>query len=80
MRKKEPVPMRLIKILWDFAIQMDHLIAVGRPEREVINEKKRTCHLVYFIILVDHRVKIKENKKIDKYLDLARELKKSGGT
>ena len=29
-----------------------------------------------FAILVDHRVKIKENEKGNKYLDLARELKK----
>ena len=28
-----------------------------------------------FDILMDHRVKIKESKKIDKYLDLAREKK-----
>ena len=29
-----------------------------------------------FPIATDHRVKIKEREKIDKYLDLARELKK----
>ena len=29
-----------------------------------------------FVIPVDHRVKLKENEKKDKYLDLARELKK----
>ena len=29
-----------------------------------------------FAILADYEVKIKENEKIDKYLDLARELKK----
>ena len=29
-----------------------------------------------FAIPADHRVKLKENKKMDKYLDLARELKK----
>ena len=29
-----------------------------------------------FTVLVDHRVKIKERKKIDKYLDFASELKK----
>ena len=29
-----------------------------------------------FAVPVDHRVKIKENKKRDKYLNLARELKK----
>ena len=29
-----------------------------------------------FSVQVDHRVKIKESKKIDKYLDLVRELRK----
>ena len=38
--------------------------------------KKRKYQLVDFFILADHRVRIKENKKIDKYLDLDRELKK----
>ena len=35
-----------------------------------------TCHQVVFIISVDHRVKIKENEKINKDLDFARELKR----
>ena len=29
-----------------------------------------------FAVLVDHRVKLKESEKKDKYLDLTRELKK----
>ena len=29
-----------------------------------------------FAVLADHRIKLKENEKKDKYLDLARELKK----
>ena len=29
-----------------------------------------------FVVLADHRVKIKENEKRDKFLDPARELKK----
>ena len=29
-----------------------------------------------FVILADYKVKMKESKKIDKYLDLAGELKK----
>ena len=29
-----------------------------------------------FAVPADHRVKLKENEKMDKYLDLARELKK----
>ena len=35
----------------------------------------RIFHLVNFIIPGDYRRKITENKKIEKYFDLARELK-----
>ena len=38
--------------------------------------KKRTCRIVYFAVMADHRVKLKESEKKDKYLDLAMELKK----
>ena len=38
---------------------------------------KRTCRIVDFTLPVDHRVKIKESKKRDKYLDSARELRKA---
>ena len=31
-------------------------------------QKKRTCRIVYFAILANHRVKLKENEKKDKYL------------
>ena len=47
------------------------------PEFELINKKKRTCHLLNFILWVDHRMKIKESEKINQYLDFARELKKT---
>ena len=43
----------------------------------VDEQEKRTCHLVDFVVPVFHRVKMKESEKIDKYLDLARELKSS---
>ena len=36
---------------------------------------KSTCHLIDFVVAADHEAKINENEKIDKYLDLARELK-----
>ena len=42
----------------------------------LINKKERTCQLVDFTVPADHRVKMEENEKMDKYLDLARELKK----
>ena len=64
------------KILWDFEIQTDHLIPARRPDLVLINKKKRMCHIVDFAVPADHRVKLKEIEKKDKYLDLTRELKK----
>ena len=38
--------------------------------------KKGTCKIVKFAVPADHRVKLKESEKKDKYLELSRELKK----
>ena len=38
-------------------------------------KKKRSCKIVDFAVPVDHRIKLKECEKKDKYLDLARELR-----
>ena len=48
-----------------------------RADPILINKKKRTCQLEDFDISMDHtyRGKNKESKNINKYLDLARELK-----
>ena len=61
---------------WDTT---DHLILVRWPYLEIINKKKkkRTSRIVNFAIWVDHKVKLKESEKKDKYLDLARKLKKN---
>ena len=65
------------KLLWDFNIQTDHLISARRPDLIIINKKKkRICKIVDFAVPGDHRIKLKECEKKDKYLDLARELKK----
>ena len=72
------------KLLWDFDIQTDHLISVWRPDLLVINKKEKkkrkkkrgTCKIVDFAVPTDHRIKLKESEKKDKYLDLPRELKK----
>ena len=71
------------KILWYFEIQTHHLISARQPDLEIVKKKKiktkkRTCRIVDFAISADHRVKLKETKKRDKYLDLARELKNYG--
>ena len=41
-----------------------------------MNKKKRTSKIVDFAVRADHRIKLKECEKKDKYLDLARESKK----
>ena len=66
----------LHKLLWDFNIQMDHLIPARRPDLIIINKRKRICKIDDFAVLADHRINLKESEKKDKYLDLARELKK----
>ena len=60
------------KLLWDFDIQTNNLILARRLNLVIINKKERTC----IMIPADHRIKLKESEKKDKYLDLARELKK----
>ena len=50
---------------------------LGQKTRPNNNQqKKRICKIVDFAIPADYRIKLKECKKKDKYLDLARELKK----
>ena len=68
------------KLLWDFNIQTDHSIPARRPDLIIINnnkkKKKKICKIVEFAIPADHRINLKESEKKDKYLDLARELKR----
>ena len=61
------------KLLWDFNIQTDHLIPANKKKKK---KKKRICKIVDFAVPADHRINLKESEKKDKYLDLARELKK----
>ena len=43
----------------------------------MINKKKRAFKIVDFAVPADHRIKLKECEKKDKYLDLARDLNKT---
>ena len=45
-----------------------------------LEQKKMPLYLADFGISADHRIKIKESKNIDKYLDLGIERKKNFGT
>ena len=68
------------KLVWHFDIQTDHLISIRRPDLIIIIKKKkkkkkreRICKIVNFAVPADHRIKLKECKKKDEYLNLARE-------
>ena len=62
------------KVLWDFEMRTDHRISARWPGLVIVN-KKRTCPIVDFAVPTDHRVKLKEIEKRNKYWDLAREQK-----
>ena len=66
----------MCKILWDFNVQTDHVIEARRPDMIVIDKTTRKCVIVDFAVPFDSRVSAKEQEKILKYQDLARELKK----
>ena len=52
-------------------------ISARRPDLIIINKKKRICKIVDFAVLADQRMNLKESEKKYKYLDLARESKKT---
>ena len=66
------------KLQWDFDVQTDNLISVRRLDLKwSTKKKKRIYKIVDFAVRADHRIKLNEYEKKDKYLDLARELKKT---
>ena len=67
------------KLLCDFEIKTHHLISARRPDILIVTKKKeRTCWMVDFVISTNYKWKLKESETSDKYLDLAREIKKYG--
>ena len=62
-------------LLCDFVIQTDFQTSARQPVPVIVS--KRIWRRVDFTIPADQREKIKESEKRDKYLDLARELKKT---
>ena len=48
----------------------------NQQKKKKKRKKKRICKIVDFAVPADHRIKLKECEKKDKYLDLAREWKK----
>ena len=63
-------------ILWDFNIHTYHVIQARRPDLVIKDKRKNECLIVDFAIPSDSRIEMKEYEKLEKYQDLARELKK----
>ena len=64
------------KLLWDFDIPTGHPIWARRLDIVTINKKKINCRTLNSAVPAVYRIKLKENEKKDKYLDLSRELRK----
>ena len=64
------------RLLSDFDIKTNHLISVRRLDLIIIITKRRLQNYG-LSCSADHSVKLKESVKSDKYLDLARKLKKT---
>ncbi len=65
-----------VKILWEFIIQTDHVTEQRHPDVVVLDKRKKMRHLIDIAVSGDIRVASKETEKIQKYQDLARELRK----
>ena len=65
------------KLRWDFKIQTDHLIPARRLDLIIINKKREFAKL-WIWLSRRNTINLKECEKKDKYLYLARELKKLG--
>ena len=50
----------------------------NKNKKKPQTNKQKNYRVVDFVVPTNHREKIKENEKRDKYLDLARELKSDG--
>ena len=49
----------------------------NQQQQQQQKKKRKSAKIVDFAVPSDHRIKLKECEKRDKYLDLARELKKT---
>ena len=65
------------KLLWDWHTHISpNLGQKTRPYNNQHKKNKRICKFDDFAVPADHKIKLKECEKKDKYFDLARELKK----
>ena len=63
-------------IYWDKPIKTDSKAIYNRPDVVVIDRNENTSCIVDFAIEMDHHCKEKGEEKIDKYIDLAVEIRR----
>ena len=64
------------KLLWNFSIRTDHNIEARRPDLVLVDKSKKSCHIIDVAIPEDSGAKEKEAEKVEKYQNLARELRR----
>ena len=64
------------EVLWDLKIDTRKEVKHNRPDVVVKEHKKKKWTFVDVTIPMDHRVAVKESEKIEKYLDLATEVRR----
>ena len=64
-----------VKIFWDFPIQTDKKLPHNKPDIVVVETTSRTCHIIDVTCPGDCRIRLKEEEKVNKYRDLAFEVK-----
>ena len=64
------------KLLWDFSVGTDHEIGSRRRDLVIIDKRDKGCQIIDAAIPENGRVREKEDEKVEKYQDLAREVRK----
>lgn len=65
-----------VKLLWDFDIFTDKGITARRPDIVVVDKKERRAVLIDVSVPIDRNVRAKEDEKVEKYTELALEVKR----
>ena len=67
------------KLPWDFSVRTDHEIEARRSDLVIIDKRDKSCQIIDVAIPEDNRVRKKEDEKVEKCQDLAREVRKMWG-
>lgn len=65
-----------VVIFWNKPIHTDRKVAHNKPDIVVIERKEKKWYIIDFAVPMDHRVRVKEDIKVDTYLDLAAEVRR----